>query len=41
MLTPSTAQSFNVYYTGCVGQKRRNVTVSVIGSATSTKQACP
>ena len=41
MLTPSTARSFNVYYTGCVGPKLRNVSVGVIGSTTATKQACP
>ena len=41
MLTPSTARSFNVYYTGCVGAKLRNVSVGVVGSTTTTKQACP
>jgi type IV fimbrial biogenesis protein FimT len=40
MLTPATAQTFDVFYAGCTGEKLRRVVVALVGSTTTTKQAC-
>jgi type IV fimbrial biogenesis protein FimT len=41
MLTPSTAQTIDVFYNGCTGAKLRRVAISIVGSLTTTTENCP
>jgi type IV fimbrial biogenesis protein FimT len=41
MLTPAAARQFTVYYSQCVGDKARLVSVAPIGAVSGTKKACP